>query len=241
MSIVSAGIVSAGIVKAGIVHKGIFGDESGSSCTGYIITTGKDSTNWGYIEGLYGEIEDPPPPGEFHLYAIYATPADELILRFGVAGADNTGIDSGVVNIKGYAPDITVGWDATDKWYIGTAVGIFDLISNSVTFCAESGVSQYTLYAASYDRDAFYMAQQLLGAGVPSSKHDVPMLAPDNEGVYREYGVDEPVWQGVRKVTNELLWSEDFSNAAWVLTNSNITAAIDSDPSGGDKAYTLEA
>lgn len=69
-----------------------------------------------------------------------------------------------------------------------------------------------------------------IGAGTSTSTHADPILAIDYEGVYREFAANEPVWRGGRVVTNELLWSEDLTNAVWSKTlvtiqnNTNVTS-----------------
>jgi phage gp46-like protein len=62
---------------------------------------------------------------------------------------------------------------------------------------------------------------------------------PFNLSIYRKD------WQGDQLLyptprTNELSWSEDFTNAAWIRTNVTITPGI-ADPQGGANASTLTA
>jgi len=81
-----------------------------------------------------------------------------------------------------------------------------------------------------------------LGTISATSIHNAPILAPDFDGVYREYGVDEPVWKGARwdagvsystdtdgnplkptpflqaneATTNLELYSDDYANGKWI-------------------------
>lgn len=52
-----------------------------------------------------------------------------------------------------------------------------------------------------------------------TSVHSTPIMAPDYQGIYREYPVDNPVWKGGRYVSNLLPYSEDITVDGWSKQN----------------------
>ena len=64
-----------------------------------------------------------------------------------------------------------------------------------------------------------------IGKGPVFTTHATPIWAADYLGLYREFGTNEPVWKGGRKVENLATYSADYSNAAWTKSNIIATAS----------------
>lgn len=156
------------------------------------------------------------------------------------------------------------GWSATvdctltTEWQRFSVVGTAGVSSCGVYLYANSGTP--TIYAAFPQSEnvsgaintdpSEYVSRGVLsapyhGANVDGVKYfdtdkDGGQIAESCEGVY-----SGTLWQQgylcEPQITNRLLYSEDFSNAAWVKTNVTVTADSTAAPDGATTADTLTA
>ena len=82
--------------------------------------------------------------------------------------------------------------------------------------------------------------QQGGGDRTPTFTRATTATVTDFEGLVKTALSGEARMQGARRVANLVSFSEDFSNAAWVKTNSTVNSGV-SDPVGSTGAWTLTA
>lgn len=80
------------------------------------------------------------------------------------------------------------------------------------------------------------MTDVLSGTGGLTATHASTLYAPDNQNVYRPFAANEPVYSGVRTVTNSCLYTEDFTQTEWTANTTNAITSNITDPLGGTDA-----
>ncbi|MDB4312041.1 hypothetical protein N9937_01295, partial [bacterium] len=113
----------------------------------------------------------------------------------------------------------------------GIATGIYPVGSTPTP----PGPSGPAFHALTYDPAdiavvgaAYLMKGVVTGTGGLTTTHTADLYAPDFEGVYREFGADEPVWAGGRVVRNSIRFSNDFTDQSggWVVEGGMVKEGV---------------
>lgn len=140
------------------------------------------------------------------------------------------GATSGDFNTAAYEHLIAVGVPAgalPDMWAYGWENGLIG-----------GGGATLAFHALTYDDTTYEMLGVKTGTGDLTTTHTADLYAPDNEGVYREFAANEPVWSEGRVVLQMCRSTDDLTITPWVAVDCTVTSGV-SDPDGGNTAFTL--
>ena len=127
-----------------------------------------------------------------------------------------------------------------------TADNIYEAPVQSNLFNAQS-IAEVppAFYALTPDETTYEMLGVSIGTGDLTTTHTADLYAPDFEGVYREFGADEPVWSGGRVAKNYIRNSETIEDGTYwssiVAGDGSITITPNQlDPDGGTTAFRVQ-